>query len=608
MGSASTIPLMGQQPSFTTPGQYAQQGLGLQSLALGNALQSQQLKQASIQAQQQAAELQANQVANQSFIANGGNYEKTRADLVGKVPMTYLQKLDQDNLKNQQAHLALSNEQRIQQQTQDIATGAEAAALLQIPYEQRAAQLPGAIARLQKQGIDTSQYQNADPTDDALKYTIARSNYGKQVASWADTQAQEQQRKAAATKATQDAAAESQKAQQAKSAQSREDIARQYLTVTDQPSHDAWLANVAKAYPEVAPEYTNIKTYGPGNAQIINGMALNAQQRSTDATSAQKVKDAEEKAAAAANAAPKTEAELAIAAADPKKSPEDRAAAEAALKRLDKSKIDARPVTNITLSPASVAATSAPLSENGRNETFLKTLSPTDQAYIKKIAEYDAAPLTGFALAKPEGRAVMAEVATYRPDYDQKLYPARQALRTSFTSGKDAANTASSNMVIGHLGTLATAAEGLDNSAFMGYNTFANWMSRQSGSPITAPFRTARRAVASELGTALKGGVASEGEVKGWLDEIDASDSPASLRSEIGTIANIIGSRISAQETKYTDGMGKPPDKRLLSPGSQQILNRLSGSNPLSVTYQGHTFTFTDPAKMAQFKKDQGIQ
>jgi hypothetical protein len=441
-----------------------------------------------------------------------------------------------------------------------------------------------------------------------LNYTITRSNYANTVISAADKAAQQKQREALALKTEQQAIDEAQKAQLTKAAQSREDIARQYLTVNDQPSHDAWLANVAKAYPDVAPEYANIKNYGPGNGQIINGMALNAQQRSTDATADQKVKDAEAKVASAlaASGVPKTEFEAAYAATDPTLPADKRA--DAALKRLDASKLAARPVTNITMNPASAAATSAPLSENGRNETFLKTLSPTDQAYIKKIAEYDAAPLTGFALAKPEGRAVMAEVATYRPDYDQKLYPARQALRTSFTSGKDSANTASSNMVIGHLGTLATAAEGLDNSAFKGYNTFANWMSRQSGSPITAPFRTARRAVASELGTALKGGVASEGEVKGWLDEIDASDSPASLRSEIGTIANIIGSRISAQETKYTGGMGKPPDKPLLSPGSQQILNRLSGSNPLSVTYQGHTFTFTDPAKMAQFKKDQGIQ
>jgi hypothetical protein len=608
MGSASTIPLMGQQPSFTTPGQYAQQGLGLQNLALGNALQSQQLKQAAIQAQQQAATVAGQQYTQQSFIRNKGDYDATLNDIQGNVPLAVSHQFIQDHLDNQRAQLQTTDAQNLQTKISNQATGAEAAALLGLPYEQRAAQLPGAIARLQKQGIDTSRYQNADPTDNALSYIIATSNYAGDLASWKDKLAQQDQRQAAAAKATQQAADEAQKAQQAKSAQSREDIARQYLTVNDQPSHDAWLANVAKTYPEVAPEYANIKTYGPGNAQIINGMALNAQQRSANAVSQQKLTDAEQKAADAANTTgiPKNEWEGAYMATDPSLPPKERA--DAALKRLDASKLAARPVTNITMSPASVAATSAPLSENGRNETFLKTLPAADQAYIKKIAEYDIAPLSGFAMSKPEGRAVMSNVATYNPSYDQKLYPARSALRASFTAGKDAANTASSNMVIGHLGTLDTAAEGLDNSAFKGYNTFANWLSRQSGSPITAPFRIARRAVASELGTALKGGVASEGEVKGWLDEIDASDSPASLRSEIGTIANIIGSRISALEKKYTDGMGMPPDKPLLSTGSQQILNRLSGSNPLSVTYQGHTFTFTDPAKMAQFKKDQGIQ
>src|ERR1700722_12981775 len=202
MGSASTIPLMGQQPTLTTPGQYAQQGLGLQNIALGKALQVQRIKEAGIQAQQQEAAVQANQTINQAFVTNGGDYDKTRSDIIGKVPFQFVQKFDQDHLENQRAALSLSNEQKIQANITNNATGAEAAGLLQLPYEQRAAQLPGALARLQKLGVDTTQYQNLDPTDDNLNYAIAHSGYTGQVTSWALKQAREQQSQAAASKLT----------------------------------------------------------------------------------------------------------------------------------------------------------------------------------------------------------------------------------------------------------------------------------------------------------------------------------------------------------------------------------------------------------------------
>ncbi len=195
----------------------------------------------------------------------------------------------------------------------------------------------------------------------------------------------------------------------------------------------------------------------------------------------------------------------------------------------------------------------------------MRELVPQDeQPLVKALADGAVKWPTGFAQKDPKVMGRVTDALRYDPSATDQRY----GLRNSFTSGKDAANVTSLNTVIGHLGTLDTAADQLDNSAFKGYNSFGNWLSRQAGDPQTAPFRTARRAVSSELSTALKGGVASEAEVKGWQDEIDASDSPKTLHSTIATVGSLIGSRIKQQEQKYSDGMGQRGEAGDSSPDS----------------------------------------
>lgn len=225
-------------------------------------------------------------------------------------------------------------------------------------------------------------------------------------------------------------------------------------------------------------------------------------------------------------------------------------------------------------SPAAQAAIANPPAAGQRNEAYLAALPAAQQPIVKGLADGTIAWPSGYAQKDPVVMGRVADALRYDPSASAQRF----ALRNSFTGGKDAANVTSLNTVIGHLGTLDTAADQLDNSAFKGYNTFGNWLSRQAGDPQTAPFRTARRAVASELSTALKGGVASEAEVKGWLDEIDSSDSPKTLHSTIATVGNLIGSRIKQQEEKYSDGMGQPPARPLTHADSQAILSRLSGA------------------------------
>lgn len=537
MGSASTIPLMGQQPTFTTPGQYAQQGLGLQNLALGNALQAQRIKEASVQAQQQAAALAANQQIQQSFVTNGGDYDKTRQDIIGKVPLQFVQKFDQDHLENQRAALAMSNEQKVKTNLDNQALGQAAAALIQLPYKQRAAQLPATLSGLQKQGIDTTQYQNFDPTDDNLNYALAHTGYTGQVTSWALKQAQADQRTATASKLAEQEKDASQKAQQAKASQEREDIARQYLGVNDQPTHDAWMDAVNKNYPEVAKEYANFKTFGPGNAQIINGMALNAQQRSADANSAKKVKDAEDKATAAANAAPKTPAELAVIAGDSTKPQAERNAANAALKILK----DQRPVTTVNIGAPGLANTDVNLT----GQEFLNSLPKATAAQVRAIAEGRATIPSGSARTQA-AQQMRNAVFQYDPTYSDQ----RAQVRKAFTTGTDGRNIGALNTAPVHLDQLADAAAALSNGSFRPGNQIWNSIRSTFGASAPTNFDGLKSAVSSEMATALKGN-ATDQEIKAINNTIQSSSSPKQLAGIIDTNLDILKAKLNTYKERY---------------------------------------------------------
>lgn len=250
----------------------------------------------------------------------------------------------------------------------------------------------------------------------------------------------------------------------------------------------------------------------------------------------------------------------------------DGAIAEAALKRMDQSKLASRP-NNTFIAPAlPTAPGGAP-----NKALTLDDVPANIRAQVRQVLEYQGPnPLS--SRLNPTNQAIRYWVANIDPSYNEGEYANRNKLSASFKGGKDADSNKSLNMVIGHIGTLADAAEKLDNTDFAKYNTFGNWLSRQTGDPKTAPFRIARRGVASELSTALKGGVASEAEVKGWLDEIDAADSPAALRTELATVGDLLQSRLEQQEKKYSDGMGKPPANPIISDKSQKVLSKLKGA------------------------------
>jgi len=215
-----------------------------------------------------------------------------------------------------------------------------------------------------------------------------------------------------------------------------------------------------------------------------------------------------------------------------------------------------------------------PLNAQGVNEGALQGLSPSMAAYVKKVANYEI-PIPN--PRSKEGIALAGRVALFDPTYDTQQYPLRQAVRKSFTSGKDAANITSLNTAIHHLDQLDKSVDELNNSWSPKWNAIANtWESSFMGDPKFKKVINDLNAVKGEMSTTFKGTGATDQEIKAWDKGFDVNGSPAQLKEAgVQEGVKLLQGRLDALIDKYQTGMGKSIDIQILSPKSLTSLEKL---------------------------------
>lgn len=189
-------------------------------------------------------------------------------------------------------------------------------------------------------------------------------------------------------------------------------------------------------------------------------------------------------------------------------------------------------------------------------DAYLATLPAARASTAKAIAEGRMSLPSGTSLRSPVGQQMLADVAQYDPTFDVANAPSRTATRKAFTSGKQGQNVTSFNTAIGHLGTLAQSAEGLDNTNYPIWNGIGNFVDTQTGDPRVTNFNVAKQAVVDELERAFKGSGGNVHEIKQWEETLNSSRSPAQLRGAIQQAAGLLQSRIGAMHDSYNAGMG----------------------------------------------------
>jgi len=138
-------------------------------------------------------------------------------------------------------------------------------------------------------------------------------------------------------------------------------------------------------------------------------------------------------------------------------------------------------------------------------------------------------------------------------------------------------------------------AQQLANGNVRSINSLLNAGKNQFNNIDLKRFQTDRLLVADEIAKILQGGgtgsATSDAKLNQAGEILKASDSPQAIAAGLGDVQQLIGYR-----------------RKALTRGTYLERTQLQAAGGLTVTYQGHDYTFKDQASMAQFKKDQGIQ
>lgn len=216
-------------------------------------------------------------------------------------------------------------------------------------------------------------------------------------------------------------------------------------------------------------------------------------------------------------------------------------------------------------------------------DDYLKTLPPNQAAMVKSLAEGRQPWPASFALRTPYWQDLINRVMQYDPTMDTATINnnARAKTRADFTSGKSAQQINALNTVVGHVVTLNEKMKDLGNTSA----TFVNWaknaLSQAAGQPQVTSFETAKEAVASELVRVWRQAGGAEADIKAWKDQLSSSASPQQLKAAMGTIGDLLESKLESMQNQYQQGMGTTP-VNIITPEARANLDRIKGTKSAS--------------------------
>lgn len=374
-----------------------------------------------------------------------------------------------------------------------------------------------------------------------------------------------------------------------------EPTARQVVTQVDAAGGDAWKA-VADHYKQLAPSYQ--KSHTPeAIAALAKTAAETATANATAAhtsaetagtlpeTPAQKAQRLNQEATLALNVRRETEVERENRAKDAANNPLAALTGAAAVGGAS---------AQAGQTSAAPGASQAPANPHGAD--FLKMLPPNIASEVQAYAEGRRPFPAGFALKSPYFQSLIQMVGQYDPTFDALNYNARAKTRADFTSGKSSQTINALNTVIGHLDSLSTATDALNNTNVPVLNSVLNQISSKLlGRPNVTNFNTVKKAVADEVTKVWRQTGGSAADIKAASDNLDAANSPQQLHEAIAEYGHLLDSKLDALKTQYAQGMGTTDTTGLnvVTPQSQAVLDKLeakaAGQKPQSVPAEGTT-------------------
>lgn len=179
------------------------------------------------------------------------------------------------------------------------------------------------------------------------------------------------------------------------------------------------------------------------------------------------------------------------------------------------------------------------------------------EAMAQAVAAGKLAPISGFALARPRGQAIMARVMEINPSYDAGDYLAKNQALKAFSTGKEGASLRSFNVAVDHLNTLGELADNLDNGNVQAFNKVGNYFAQQTGSAAPTNFDAVKGIVAKEVVKAIVAGGGGVGEREELAHLLDNAKSPAQLKGVIGHYLDLMDAQRAGLLDQYQRTTGR---------------------------------------------------
>src|SRR5271166_324904 len=217
----------------------------------------------------------------------------------------------------------------------------------------------------------------------------------------------------------------------------------------------------------------------------------------------------------------------------------------------------------------------------------------------KLIASYQMAPMSTFAMSRPEGVRVMGKVKKINPDYQSSRYTEVNRTMTAFGTGKQGDIVRSINVAAQHLDVMVEAANALHSGNMPAFNAAGQLIARWTGRPAPTNFDGLRQIVSGEILKASAGGVLAEADRDRLIGSLNRINSPAQLQKPGGIIdefLKLMGGQAQGLRQQYEDatpntaifrGDGEFSFDHKLLPETRRQLDRVSGAQTKGAAGEG---------------------
>lgn len=219
-------------------------------------------------------------------------------------------------------------------------------------------------------------------------------------------------------------------------------------------------------------------------------------------------------------------------------------------------------------------------------DEFIGQLDPKIGSQVRAIIEGRAAYPTGMLLKTPYGQQLAAYVTQADPTFESANATARAKVQADFATGTISKTNNALNTAIKHMKQMSDSVDDLKNYGQKnGYgvlnrtiNATKNAVLTESGDPRVTNFKSISGKVAEELTRAYRGAGGAEADISRELEILQSSNSPEQLHSAIAKMAELLRSKIEANEAQYQSVMGPLVKHRpMISKEAQEALDVISG-------------------------------